>query len=596
MTPSSISGSYGPPVLEATASRGSSAGAVELRNIEHVIQDGTRRQGILYLPSGGGKYPTLIERTPYGSASHDRVAGTGEYFAARGYAVFSENVRGRHESEGGFYPFAEDSLTGHHDGSGTIDWVIDQPWCNGDVATFGGSYSGLLQYFTGRLGPLNLLCQFVRQGPSSLYQDWAYEGGAFRLAFCLHWTLKHMKAPDVHVESVSEAVQETIEAIRGSNGALEDYSLDRLESVAEECDWYRDWRSRPTFSDYWDQWELSGARWKKYRTPVYHLTGWFDLFLRGSLAAYEGIRDFAKAQPSQMLVIGPWDHGLPSVSNSICGEVDFGPDASVDMLALELSWFDYWMKGRGRDPQTELPVRLFVMGQNEWRAFDDWPPPTQVPTPWYLGSDCGGAPQTVGHGSLAQRAPTSDDDDTDEFMHLSWPVLTVGGRTLGIRSGPYNQRTVERQGLAFTSRPLEHGLLIAGPVTATLYVTSTARSMDWIVRLSDVAPDGFSRPLCDGIVRVTTEDNVSSGEADQVAPCHVNLIGTANMFLPGHRIRLSVTNSSFPRWDLNPAADTYDGSDVSATNTVGHGPGRPSHVLLPVIGDDSVARYPLRGL
>jgi putative CocE/NonD family hydrolase len=261
------------------------------------------------------------------------------------------------------------------------------------------------------------------------------------------------------------------------------------------------------------------------------------------------------------------------------GEVDFGPDAVWDYNEMRLPWFDYWLKGQANGIMDEPRVKLFVMGENRWRTAGEYPLPNMRPQPWYLHQE----------GGLSPAAPTGAEQPDSYLYDPEDPVPTLGGNTLNIPNGAYDQRPVEGRCLTYTGEPLAEDLTVIGPVTCVLHAMSSAPDTDWVVRLTDVAPDGCSRYLCDGILRARYRESAAQPSLltpHQVYSFTVDLWATANTFRAGHRVRVAVTSSCFPRFDRNLNTGGpfgQEGAGQAAVNTIFHDSVRPSHIVLPVV-------------
>jgi putative CocE/NonD family hydrolase len=566
------------------------------RDLGVTMRDGTRLAADVYLPTGAGPWPTLLERTPYNKETSSEIAlGSPEYFARRGYAVVIQDVRGRFKSAGDFYPFHDDGWRPNRDGYDTVEWIAAQPWSDGKVGTIGGSYSGATQYQMLPTRPPHLVAQFVRESSSDYRAEWVYRGGALEVAFAFSWAigvtisnLPHLVPPE-EVEArrgVLQRVQEEL-ATWQTHRPMAPCSF-----LAGLSDWYNDWLDHPDDGPYWWQWNVA-LKHHEVDTPVYHLGGWFDGFLRGTLENYRGMRQkarSARARASQKLIVGPWIHGPTNIDKRVVGEVDYGPEAAVVLNPLRQRWFDHWLKGLDTSIMDEPAVRYFTMGANTWQTATDWPPPDAQPRTLYLTGGTSGSARSLNDGRLSNAVPPATDPPDSYIYDPDHPVATRGGGFLGPMNGGYDQRPVEPEVLTYTSPPLTADLEVSGPVTATIYAMSTARDTDWIVRLSDVAPDGFSRIVADGILRARYRHSLERPELltpNTVEPFTVDCWASSNRFLAGHRIRVAVTSSCFPRWDANPNTGEPFGhskAGVVALNTIFHDAFRPSHVTLSVRG------------
>jgi uncharacterized protein len=557
-----------------------------LRDLVQPMRDGTRLRADVYLPDGPGPFPALVERTPYGKDnSPEMQVGAPPFFARHGYAVVVQDVRGRFASEGRFVPFHDDGWGPTRDGYDTVEWIATQPWCTGQVGTIGGSYAGATQYRLAPTRPPHLRAMYVRESSADYWAEWVYHGGAFELAFMLEWTVRwtynnlaHLARSDAEYRARKGILERALAELPSWQRHV---PLGPNPLVEGLDDWYNDFLAHPEDGPYWRQWSIQSQH-AEIDTPMVHLGGWFDIFLAGTLKNYMGIRAkgrTAAARAGQRLVVGPWVHGPWNMAKRVQGEVDFGDEGVRDYNAIRLPWFDYWLKGVSNGVLDEPPVQLFVMGENRWRFADAYPWPGTRYVPWYFHAG----------GGLDQTAPTGAEPADSYLYEFDDPVPTLGGATLNLPGGAFDQRPIEGRCLVYTSAPVERPLTIIGPVTATLHAMSSAPDTDWVVRLTDVHPDGTSRLLTDGILRARYRESTTSPRPltpHRVYEFSVDLWATANTFLPGHRIRIAVTSSSFPRFDRNPNTGGSIGGEATglpALNTVFHDAVRPSHVTLPVI-------------
>ncbi|MBI5877882.1 MAG: CocE/NonD family hydrolase [Chloroflexi bacterium] len=556
------------------------------KDLEQRMRDGTILRGDLFLPDGDGPFPALVERTPYNKEnSPEMQVGGPKFFAAHGYAVLVQDVRGRFKSGGKFIPFHDDGWGPNRDGYDTIEWMAAQPWCNGSVGMIGGSYAGATQYRAAPTRPPHLRALYSRESSANYRDEWVYHGGAFELGFMLSWTLARTKdglaagAPDEERAARRGQVEGALADIAQWYGHLPLYPN---PLVAGLDDWYNDYLANPADGPFWWPWNID-QKFQEIETPIVHLGGWFDIFLAGTLKNYVGTRQKARtpaARAAQRLLVGPWIHGPWNMATGTQGEIDFGADSTRDYNAIRLPWFDHWLKGAPNGVPGEQPVQLFVMGENRWRGFDEYPVPGAHDAAWHLRDG----------GQLTPDAPSGAEHADGYVYDPLDPVPTRGGNTLGLPGGSFDQRPIESRCLVYTSEPLSADLTIIGDVKCILHGMSTAPDTDWVVRLTDVHPDGCSRLLCDGILRARFARSATEPqllEPNQVHELTVDLWATANTFKAGHRIRVAVTSSSFPRFDrnLNDGAlnNAASATPQTAYNTVFHDAARPSRIMLPVV-------------
>ncbi len=576
------------------------------RDVPIPMRDGTRLAMDLYFPPQPGRYPVLLERTPYGKHQSVMVSiGAPAFLAANGYVVAVQDARGRYASEGLWYPFRDEAWGKHQDGFDTVEWLARQDWCDGMVGTSGGSFAGLNQYLHSVSPGPHLGAMFARQAPCSLRDEWVYRGGAFELGFMFLW-----------------AARQSVEALRNRSAQMERVTLQRqlelfrfrpLEKnplFSDPFDWIKDYLRLQEDEAYWKQFDVAQFH-QTFAVPTYHLASWFDLFLGGSLSNFIGMRNAAKSEETRRrhrLTIGPWMHG-PRTDSELdgqrAGEVDFGPDARFDYKGEMLRWFDHTLKNKRGDFDSSPAVRYFVMGLNRWRTADDWPPKTVAYRELYFDSRPRGAARSLFDGGLSW-TPVVENAPPARFVHdPDQPVESVGGATLysltaqrpgdplgwnelNAEAGSRDQREIEDRCLTFTSDPLDRDLEVTGPVVAKLFISSSALDTDFVVRLTDVFPDGRSMLVCDGIQRARYRDSnyrPSLLDPVKVYELTVDLWATSHLFRRGHRIRAVVNSSNFPRFDVNPGTGESGATattTVIAENAVYLDRAHSSHLVLPV--------------
>jgi uncharacterized protein len=534
------------------------------------MRDGIALRADVYRPQTGAPVPALLLRTPYDRSSRliplsgidvDRAVDAG-------YAVVCQDVRGLHGSDGAFYTFASEAT----DGYDTIEWLAGQPWCDGSVGMVGRSYPATCQWLAASQRPphLRAICPVLTG--SDLYHGWIYQGGAFQLGFNLFWVWMMSGKIDSKPEELFR------------HRPLRTVPLPDREASR----FYYDWLDHPTEDDFWRGMSVN-RRYGAVLVPALHVGGWFDVFLGGILENFVGMRHEGgsdAARVGQRLLIGPWAHGSTYGLFPDHGFDLFAPDDAIDFAARQLQFFDRHL--RGVDDADDPPVRIFVMGANRWRDEDDWPLARARPTAWYLRAD----------GALSREPP--GDETPDGYVYdPNDPAPTIGGptslpaRMMKANAGPLDQRRLEQRPdvLVYTSEPLQQELEATGPLTATLYAATDASDTDLVVKLTDVHPDGRSLILAESVLRCRYRDGFERPRALQPGAVHaytIDLVATANVFAPGHRIRLLVTSSSFPRFDPNANTGAEVGTDTAddlrpACQTIFHDAARPSHVLLPVV-------------
>jgi len=549
------------------------------------MRDGVILYADVYRPVGEGRYPVLVSRTPYSTERFPTAYDAAVYFAQRGYAYVFQDIRGRHESEGRWEPFFDDEK----DGVDTVGWAAKQPWSTGRVAMQGGSYLGQNQWRAAQAGAPGLVTIFPMVASTSLYHDWITLNGGWRLSFNFGWgpvrqESRIMQNPGPH----------TVPGLRAIHYDEVQWHLPlntMQQLVGRHARFYDDWIAHPDYDAYWKPLN-SEELFDKIKVPVHTLGGWFDIFSQGTLHGYVGMSHQGGSDTARRMshiVIGPWGHG-PSQKY---GALDFGPEANVDPLPLQLRWYDYWLKGIDNGLTTEPPVKLFVMGRNEWVYEREYPLARTEYRPLYFASG-GNASGARGDGALVWTKPAGA-ATADRFRYdPEDPVPSLGGNNCcgtPTPAGPMDQRPIEgrRDVLLYTSDFLTEELEATGPVKVVLYASSDAVDTDFVAKLVDVYPDGSSYNMAEGILRARYRDGVSKPSLltpGQVYRMEIDLVGTSVAFRKGHRIRVDVTSSHFPQFDRNPNTGAPFGTTDEvrvAQQTVYHDAEHASHILLPVI-------------
>jgi putative CocE/NonD family hydrolase len=551
------------------------------------VRDGTRLSADIFLPRANGPFPTIFFHTPYESNS-ERDLKWGTWWARRGYAAVAQDCRGCYQSEGTFYAYRDDGP----DSYDSLEWVANQPWSNGKIATWGRSYGSLYQWLLAPMGSPHLSCMAAHVFPEDYFGDYHYAGGAFQLALCalaaIIWTTNYA--------TVTNSAEIFFNRRYTRHLPLIDFDV---EAIGRQIPYYRDWLAHPTDDVYWKQLSTRG-RYRHIGVPILQQAGWYDPYADSQLRMSRGMVGEGKtdvARSHQKILIGPWGHNAPDSSRF--GEIDFGPSADVNVSEVELRWFDHWLKGNDTGLLDSLPIEIFVMGANVWRSEREWPLARTTFTPYFLHCK-GRANSARGDGNLDPEPPGAEEPDRYDYVPDN-PVPSIGGNSsIGhwagtaedpVVSGPIDQRAIEGREdvLVYTSRPLERDLEVTGPIEVVLYAASSARDTDFAVKLVDVHPDGYAQNLADGIIRARYRNGYERTELLEpggVAELRIKLAATSNVFKKGHRIRLDVTSSNFPRFsrNLNTGDDVATDTTVRiAHQTVLHSSRYPSHVILPVI-------------
>jgi len=556
--------------------------------IEAKMRDGTILRADVFRPKAEGKFSVLLERTPYDKR---QSAGFGLKAATRGYVVVIQDVRGRYSSDGEWYPFKNES----NDGYDTIEWAAALPYSNGKIGMFGGSYVGATQMLAAITHPPHLagICPVVTA--SNYHDGWTYQGGAFEQWFNESWT------SGLAQDTLNRAVEKNTNALHGVWALpLTSYPLFEVPGSSQQADltrtlapYFFDWLAHPNYDEYWKRWSIE-EHYSDINIPVLTIAAWYDIFLGGSLRNYIGIKAHGgseSARKAQRLLVTIGGH---AGSGRKIGDVDFGPAAEQDEEdSVVLLWYDHLFKNANNEFSNGKPVKIFVMGANHWRDEEDWPLPRARETKYFLHSS-GKANSIRGDGSLSLTAPRSESSDHYVYDPVD-PAPTIGGPlccdSKHLKPGPRDQRPVEGRDdvLVYSTPPLAQDLEVTGPVRLDLYASSSAVDTDFTAKLVDVAPDGFAQNLTEGIVRARYRDSQEQPtflNPGQTYKLGIDVWATSNVFRKGHRLRLELSSSNFPRFDrnLNTGEDSATArKPVSATNTIYHDAEHPSALILPVV-------------
>ena len=502
------------------------------------MADGTRLATDIYLPKGDGPWPVVLSRTPYGRESVAAME------AAPGAVLVVQDMRGRGDSQGRNIPFWGCGWHDHADGAETLVWIRKQDWCNGRIATSGASAGGITQYLTAATGANFIAGQYIVVGAPSLYHHAAYTGGALRKALVQKWVASNRFDDDTR----------------------------------------RLYLGHPAYDDWWQRFDAV-ARADKVACPGVHVGGWFDVFSQGTIDGFVSrqTRGAAGARGRQKLVMGPWGH---AVGAGRIGQMQF-PSAHLPAAYSRAAFLAHVLRGADNGFDKLPAVTYYVMGDtgdptapgNEWRTSDSWPVKATA-TPWHLYVD----------GSLSAAAPADAAEGKDHRAYTfdpRKPCPTRGGCNLFLPAGPYDQRSVEQRGdvLVWTSEPLAAPVEVTGNVVAKLWLSSSAADTDISVRFSDVYPDGRSMLMAEGMLRLRYRDGFDKARPlprDEVVQVEVPCWATSIAVNKGHRIRITITSSNYPRFDVNPGV-LGDGPGVVQTNRIYCTPQRPSQVVLPVV-------------
>jgi uncharacterized protein len=515
------------------------------RTVRFCLPDGVHLVSDHYHPETKGPHPTLLMRQPYGrDIASTVVYAHPSWFAKHGYNVVIQDVRGRGDSEGEFYPFRHEA----QDGAATIAWLRQRPECNGRIGMYGFSYQGATQLLAAAENPEGLKCISPAMTAHDLYHGWFYKNGALRLATTLGWGLqmlrsdarrKNLKAPSDRLEKAwtNLGAQCTHLPFR-ENPALHGESVPR---------YVLDWLDHPIPGDYWSSQDISKS-FQRINIPALHISGWHDMFLDGTIAGFQSLTKNAtttQARDNQFLIAGPWQH-IPW-SDRI-GHADFGREAQMDTDAILLRWFNHWLKDTG-EFTAEPRIRHFVLNENKWREAREFPQDAKYRL---LLHSQGRANSRKGDGTLSQ-TPAVENESADIFIHdPEVPVIAPGG--LNSAPGPHDQSQIESGNnlLVYTTDPLRNPLRIFGIPYVILYAATTAAHTDFTAKLVRVRPNNVTDFICIGIARSSYLFREKKYAANEITQWQFALDPTSCLFNSGDRIRLEIASSAFPLFDRNP--------------------------------------------
>ncbi len=600
------------------------------------MRDGVRLATDVYRPARGGKpvpgrFPAILERTPYGKTVVSRSeisvknpvalsrAEVARYFVSKGYVVIYQDCRGRYGSEGKFVKYLSDGA----DGYDCCAWIVKQPWCDGKIGTMGLSYAAHTQGALGCANPPGVAAMFLDSGGfANAYQGGIRQGGAFELKQVTWAYSAALESPEIANDPLKLKAMKAIDIKAWFARMPWKKGQTPLSGAPEYEDYtYEQWR-HGNFDAYWKQMGLyaEGFYDRFSDAPMTHMSSWYDPYPRTATQNYIGL-SHRKTSPVR-LIMGPWTHGDRTLTYA--GDVDFGPAATIDdnlapdFLALRLRWFDCWLKGKDNGVAHEPAVRLFIMGGGtgkknaagrldhggRWRTERDWPIPNAHQTAYYLHTD----------GRLSTDVPAVGAEPLVYDFDPRRPVPTIGGtvtsgkpvmvggafdqvegpRFFGSQE-PYLPLAARPDVLVFETDPLAEDVEITGAISAKLHVASDRLDTDFTMKLIDVYPpsedyaQGFAMNITDGIIRARYRKSWEHPEPlvpGQPTEVEIDAFPTANLFKRGHRIRIDISSSNFPHFDVNPNTGAPEGTGLVrqvARNTVFVDRSRPSSVTLPIV-------------
>jgi putative CocE/NonD family hydrolase len=548
------------------------------------MRDGVVLRADVLRPRGGGRFPVLVYRTPYGKEFALEDYTTFRRAAEHGYVVVVQDVRGRYASSGEFRPYQNEG----RDGYDTIEWAAVQPWSNGAVGTFGLSYPGAVQWLAAVEGPPHLKAM-VPAMTFSTPQNFFYAWGVWDMSW-MQWIWDNI-APDVRVKRNLPGPKTYEEAIadwaKVGSKMLDTLPLNQLEELRGIAPYYYDWLSHPPEDPWWNWCELHG-KYSRTHAAVLNLSAWYDdnygpegatTNFAGLLKARAGSRD-----PHTHLLLGPWVHGVDATAKTKSGEREFGAAAAIDYDEVILRWMDHYLRGMDNGVEKEKPVRYFVMGDDQWRDTDAWPPPAKATTYYLLHPR-----KDDWHGRLLAEAPT---ESGSVSLLTSDPAKPVTNSYDGSGAHDYQELAKRRDVVVFDSAPLEHDVEVTGPIQAQIYLACDCRDTDLWVHLLDVAPDGTAFNLMSpglDVLRASYRDLKRGRQLlhpGQVYELRLDHLITSNVFQNGHRIRVQISATFFPNFSRNlhsGALETTSAKMQKANVFIYTDRKRPSRIILPVV-------------
>ena len=531
------------------------------------MRDGVRLSANIFLPGEHVRVPSLLVRTPYGKG--DDITSNYQAFVEHGYAVVVQDVRGRYESGGEFQPLTQEAP----DGDDTLNWMARQSWSNGRIGMMGGSYLGIAQWKVALLNNPYLKAIFPVVSGDDDYRDRFYStGGAVKLGNRLEWMSENLKAPGYRPDFSKFVLHLPLRTAD-------------IAATGWTSEMYRDAIEHPSFDAFWRA-ISTREQLQRIHIPVFAVGGWYDNFVESDLDAFAALH---KSSGLNRVLVGPWPHNM---SYKFPG-VDFGRESTVAVREIQLEWFDQWLMGKDTPLVSKPPVRFFVMGANKWREEPEWPPAEAHERKFYLVSN-GHANTFSGDGALAEKPRWRASEDRYTFDPYN-PAPTLGGSVCCnprvFPWGPMDQRPVEQRPdvLVYTSLPLNQDTEAIGPVKVVLWVSTSARDTDFTAKLVDVFPGGYARNLTDGILRLRYRNSLEKPEPAQAGELYqvaVDAGVTSNVFQKGHRIRVEISSSNFPRFDRNPNTGGTVADETKlfkASQTVYHDRTHPSCLVLLVM-------------
>ncbi|MFC2164134.1 CocE/NonD family hydrolase [Acidobacteriota bacterium] len=585
------------------------------KSIMVAMRDGVKLSTDLYFPVGvSKKLPVILIRLPYDKDKYyQRTWGTEAYdFAALGYIVAVQDARGKFESEGVFRVQAEQEA---EDGYDAVTWAATQPWSDGNVGTYGCSYLGECQIQQAKLRNPHLKAMIPKAAGGAIgtagnkYSFFGFFcGGVFELSPALGWFFD--SGSKVYFRPPPGITRETflqIDKFFNPAPVLPDMDyqaiwrslpvIDMMKKAGAPPTDFEEYASHEPGDPWWDQYAYIKDT-DTFDVPALHVDSWYNGCIDETLYLFNLFQRNAvseRCRDNQFVIVSPTSHcrSERATEQTIVGERTVG-DARLDYWGIYVKWFDYWLKGIDNRITNMPKVQIYIMGENKWRSENEWPLARTQYTKYYLHSD-GYANSRFGTGTLGTKLPSSEPADRYVYDPKT-PVPSAGGPicctgTADAPPGAFDQAEVEirHDVLVYNTPLLQEGIEVTGQLEVVLYVSSSARDTDFTAKLVDVYPDGTAYNIQDGIIRARYREGFRNKvwmRPGEVYEVKINLFATSNYFGPGHRIRLEVSSSNFPRFvrNLNTGGNNFDETEWDvAKNSIHHSKKYPSHIILPII-------------
>ena len=556
------------------------------------MRDGICLATDVYQPATGGTFPAILIRTGYNKNTLLH-AGIAKVLASKGFSVIVQDIRGRYASEGDVYLFCRNfKEQDYKDGYDTLCWLSTEPWCSGDVGLLGISLSSYSCYalLEGETPQGIKLRTMISIGGATDPYEMCYQRGVLRLHWILPWFIM-----------LSDTKSQNSLMSVDWNKLFRHLPLaEALEIAGVSGQFSLIWQEVLEHSTYDELWESLRIEWSRIQIPILHIGGWYDFMLEMTMAGYEKLVPQIR---NQCLIVGPWDHSslltsfllgdsLDGLAAKRRGPIDFGPGTAINLREVIISWFDNQLKGKEQDLGWPA-VQIFVTGRNQWQEERTWPPQASE-LRLFLRSSHGLADEA--HGGQLISNPPGDESSASYCYDPEDPMPTIGGSIWPLmeilKPGPHDQRFTEtrRDLIIYSSAPLSDEVEVIGPIKVVLYAASSAVDTDFTAKLVDVHPDGYAQILQDGILRASYRQlsrHAKSIQPDRIYQYEIACGVISHVFQKGHRIRLEISSSNFPKYDRNLNTDTplpCKIRSVSARQTIFHTPEFPSHLCLPVRG------------